>query len=122
MRNLLVLSEKEKVKIIEQPPSSLRELRTLLEQLIFNKASETAVSLNHHIASEDSDIDFIEAARLGKQTLKHPELMKKVWAKFKNQNKIALFLGVNRSSVNRRCKLYAIGDIPLADDDGGETE
>ena len=29
---------------------------------------------------------------------------------YKNQNKIALFLGVNRSSVNRRFKAFHIGD------------
>jgi len=29
-----------------------------------------------------------------------------LWNKFNNQNKIAAFLGVNRSSVNRRCREY----------------
>ena len=28
-----------------------------------------------------------------------------LWNKFKNQNKIATLLGVNRSSVNRRCNV-----------------
>ncbi len=119
MKNLLVLNEKEKIKIIEQPPSSFRELRLLLEQTILNKAAEAALHLHYHTSTEGNDVDFIEAARLGKQALKKPELMKKLWGKFKNQNKIALFLGVNRSSVNRRCKLYDIGDISLHDEPQG---
>ena len=50
--------------------------------------------------------ELIEAARLGKQALRNPRIMGILWAKFKNQTKIAEFLDVNRSSVNRRCKEY----------------
>ena len=55
-----------------------------------------------------SDPELIEAARLGKYALKDRQMMTKLWNTFKNQNKIALFLGVNRSSVNRRCKEYKL--------------
>ena len=40
--------------------------------------------------------------------LKDPKIMVMLWNKFKNQNKIANILGVNRSSVNRRCKEYGL--------------
>ena len=53
-----------------------------------------------------SDPELMEAARLGKHALKDPKVMGALWSKFKNQNKIAALLGVNRSSVNRRCKEY----------------
>ena len=44
---------------------------------------------------------------IGKKALKDPQIMSLLWEKFeKNQNRIATFLGVNRSSVNRRCKDY----------------
>ncbi len=109
MKNLFALSEKEKQKIIEQPPSSLRELRSRVEQLILNKSEESTLDLVQSLHGID-DPDLMEAARLGKQALKQPDLMRKLWEKFKNQNKIALFLGVNRSSVNRRIKLYDIGN------------
>ena len=53
-----------------------------------------------------TDPEIIEAARLGKHALRDPKIMTMLWSKFKNQNKIASLLGVNRSSVNRRCKEY----------------
>jgi len=56
---------------------------------------------------ETSDSKLIEAAQLGKHALKDKKTMTMLWEKFnKNQNKIAEFLEVNRSSVHRRCKLY----------------
>lgn len=46
------------------------------------------------------------AAQLGKHALKDVQLMKTLWKQLGNQTKIADLLGVNRSSVNRRCKEY----------------
>jgi len=57
-------------------------------------------------AYQVSDPNLMEIARLGKHALKDEKAMTILWNKFKNQNKIAVFLGVNRSSVNRRCKDY----------------
>jgi hypothetical protein len=110
MKKLFALHENEKQKIIEQPPTNFRELRTIIEQCILEKSTNVSGNLYQHPLEIQYDADVIEAARLGKHALKNPNLMKKLWQKFRNQNKIALFLGVNRSSVNRRCKLYDIGD------------
>ncbi|MDR3550270.1 MAG: hypothetical protein P4L31_02570 [Candidatus Babeliales bacterium] len=55
---------------------------------------------------EITDPQLIAASRLGKHALRDPQIMGLLWSKFNNQNKIATFLGVNRSSVNRRCKEY----------------
>ena len=60
-------------------------------------------------AYEVSDPELIYAARLGKKALKDQKTLALLWHKFKNQNKIALFLGVNRSSIHRRFKAYNIG-------------
>ena len=53
-----------------------------------------------------TDPQLMQAARLGKHALRDPKIMALLWNKFKSQSKIATFLGVNRSSVNRRCKDY----------------
>lgn len=108
LKNLFALSEKEKQKIIAMPPSSIKELRMRVEQQILHKSEESSLALDTQFSQID-DPDLVQAGRLGKQALKDPELMEKLWQKFKNQNKIALFLGVNRSSVNRRFKLFSIG-------------
>ena len=55
---------------------------------------------------EINDPELIKAAQLGKDCLKDSKIMAMLWNKFKNQNKIASFVGVNRSSINRRCKEY----------------
>ena len=58
-------------------------------------------------AVELHDVELTKIARLGRKALQDEKVMAMLWDKFeKNQNKIAAFLGVNRSSVNRRCKDY----------------
>ncbi len=44
------------------------------------------------------------AAQMGRAALTDEKLLRMLWSKLQNQNRIALFLGVNRSSVHRRCK------------------
>ena len=53
-----------------------------------------------------ADPDIAQAVQLGKKALKDPQVMGLLWEKLRNQNKIATLLGVNRSSVNRRCIEY----------------
>ncbi len=107
-KNILTLAERDKIKLIQSRPSSLQELKMRVQNLLIHKSKK------HHIYDETdfdpaydvSDPELFEAARLGKYALKDPKTMSLLWQKFKNQNKIATFLGVNRSSVNRRCKEY----------------
>ena len=107
---LLSLSEKEKEKIINQKPISLYELKERVQHNLINKTkkNESLYDIQFDPAYNISDPKLIEASRLGKHALKDPKIMALLWDKFKNQNKIALFLGVNRSSVNRRCKDYGL--------------
>ncbi len=107
---LLALSEKEKEKIITQKPISLYELKERVQNSLINKTkkNESLYDIQFDPAYNISDPKLIEASRLGKHALKDPKIMALLWDKFKNQNKIALFLGVNRSSVNRRCKDYGL--------------
>jgi len=109
---LLELNNREKKKLIDMHPSSLKELRAKIKQIITEKSKRHAIGQEEeelfHPAYTISDPDLVEASRLGKHALRDPRIMQMLWQKFKNQNKIALFLGVNRSSVNRRCKKYGL--------------
>lgn len=107
-KNLLALMEKDTNRFLRNRPLSLRECKQRVHQLMANK------SLKHNIQEStyfDSAYDIVEpdiadAVRLGKKALKDPQIMTLLWNKFKNQNKIATLLRVNRSSVNRRCQEY----------------
>jgi DNA-binding NtrC family response regulator len=109
-KNVLDLNEKDKNKIIQSKPTSLHELKIRVQQLLIQKSKENSIEQEVHFdpAYDISDPDLAQAARLGKHALRDPRMMVMLWNKFENQNKIASFLGVNRSSVNRRCREYNI--------------
>ena len=106
--HLLHFSHKERERITDQKPISLLELRQRVQHLLVTKSKknniheETTIDTTYAIA----DPLLEEAAQLGKYALKDKKILTLLWNTFKNQNKIALFLGVNRSSVHRRCKYY----------------
>lgn len=107
-KNMLELTDREKIKIANQRPISLQELKTKVQQALVSKSKKNEIFQETQFdpAYEITDPELIVAARLGKHALRDPKIMALLWSKFKNQNKIATFLGVNRSSVNRRCKDY----------------
>jgi DNA-binding NtrC family response regulator len=107
-KNVLDLNPKDKYKIVTSKPASLVELKTRVQQLLAQKSKQNAIDheVQFNPAYDTSDPDLILAVRLGKHALRDQRIMTMLWNKFKNQNKIATFLGVNRSSINRRCKEY----------------
>lgn len=107
-KNLLELSEKEKSKLIGNRPVSLQELKTKVQQILVQKSKKNNIEQEIHFdpAYEITDPELIQASRLGRYALRDHKMMVMLWNKFRNQNKIAAFLGVNRSSVNRRCREY----------------
>ncbi len=107
---LLTLSEKDRETLIAQRPASLYDIKESIKNLLLAKSKKMDVyeETTFDAAYNISDPKLAEAARLGKHALKDPMIMAMLWNKFKNQNKIALFLGVNRSSIHRRCKDYGI--------------
>jgi hypothetical protein len=109
-KNLIELNNKEKEKLITQRPVSLKELRTKVQQelVLKSKRKEVYEETQFDPAYEITDPDLIEAARLGKQALRDPRVLALLWRKFANQTKMASFLNVNRSSINRRLKEYKI--------------
>ena len=110
LKTFYELTEKEFNKIFKAKPSSLKELKSKI-QLVLKEKSQGSVNIQEEQFDPDFDISdpaTAEAARLGKHALKDPKILGHLLNKFKNQNKIATFLGVNRSSVNRRCKEYGL--------------
>lgn len=110
-KNMLELTDKEKKRLLETRPTSIQELKIKIQQLLITKSKKNQIYQETEFdpAYDISDPELAEAARLGKYALKDPRVMGLLWTKFSaNQNKIATFLGVNRSSVNRRCKDYKL--------------
>lgn len=109
-KNILELTDKEKVNLINKRPVSLQEFKEKVQYILTEKSKKNNIyqETEFNAAYNISDPSLIEAARLGKHALKDPKTLALLWEKFKNQNKIATFLGVNRSSVHRRCKEYSI--------------
>lgn len=107
-KTILDLNQKDKNKIMLNKPTSVQELKGRVQQLLSQKTKEAQIDQEIHFdpAYDISDPDLVMAARLGKHALRDQRIMIMLWNKFKNQNKIAAFLGVNRSSVNRRCREY----------------
>lgn len=107
-KNILQLTDKEKSKLIDLKPVSLYELKSKIQKLLVEKSKKNNIyqEIQFDPAYTIDDPSLSEAARLGKKALQDRRLMSLLWDKFKNQNQIAAFLNVNRSSVNRRCKEY----------------
>lgn len=103
---LLELSDRDKLGLATKRPASLTELRDKIQVLLTKKSKDSNIYAEAQFdpAYQLTDPHLIEAARLGKHALKDPRILTMLWNKFKSQSKIASFLGVNRSSVNRRCK------------------
>ena len=107
-QNFLELTEKEKAKIVLSRPTSLQEIKKRVKALLTKKSEKNAINPESTLDETYSIVDPLlkKAIELGKHALKEPKIMEALWNKFKNQNKIANLLGVNRSTINRRCKEY----------------
>ena len=103
----LSLTERDKERCLAQQPVSLHELRERIRTLMLSKSNgEEPRTSNSGTNSGDPTVQA--AVRLGKQALRDQALMTLLWNKFQNQTRIATLLGVNRSSVNRRCREYGL--------------
>lgn len=108
LQHVLALTDKEKNLFTHDRPVSLQELKTRVQHILVKKSKKNQIyqEVSFDPAYDMTDPDLIKAARLGKKALQDERIMVMLWNKFQNQNKISAFLGVNRSSVNRRCKEY----------------
>lgn len=107
-KNILTLSEKEKEQLVTNRPENIQALKKRIQALLLQKAkkNDVAEDVTFDSAYLITDPELAQAARLGKHALKDQRLMTMLWNKFKNPTHIAMFLGVNRTSVYRRCKTY----------------
>lgn len=109
VQKIFAISDYEKRKLLMERPLSLTHLKDKIINLLTNKNKNTIIE--HKICLDATfsraDHTLAEAAKLGKNALKDHHIVTFLWHHFeKNQNRIALFLGVNRSSVNRRIKEF----------------
>lgn len=112
LKRVLTLTEKEKAMLFEEKVESLHELRHALNTLLAHKSAEAEITINPAksttLDTQHQEELINRAILLGKKALKDKELMSFLWKKFQNQAKIATLLGVNRSSVNRRCQQFGL--------------
>ncbi len=107
-KDLLMLTDKDTKQLLADPPLSLYEFKerihTLLVEKSYKQNLDTMTTFDP--AYNIADPIIAQAVRLGKKALKDPQIMAHLWQTFKSQTKIAQLLGVNRSSVHRRCQDY----------------
>lgn len=105
-----LLSDKEKQKIKKEYPKSVQELRRLVYEMLEKKAKNNLLSISIKMPSDmisAPELNLGYIATLGKNALKDKACMVYLWKEFGgSQTKIANLLGVNRSSVSRRCRFY----------------
>jgi len=105
---LLSISKRDKEQLIDRRPASLQEFKSKIQYILTQKSKDNHIYHETHFDPEFNITNpkLLKAASLGKHALKDAEIMSMLWTQFQCQTKIAQFLGVNRSSVNRRCKEY----------------
>lgn len=110
-QNLLEFTSRDKEQLMKTRSLSMCGLRKKINQILVEKSKKNEIyhNVTFDPASHIADPDLAEAARLGKNALRDPKRLVMLMEKFDhNQNKVAAFLGVNRSSINRRLKAYKI--------------
>lgn len=109
IKDFLELTDREKAHLVRSRPVSLHEFKNRVQLLLKQKSHKQHVhdEVEFDPAFGVNNPELVRIARLGKHALRDEKIMVFLWNKFdKNQNKIAEFIGVNRSSVNRRCKKF----------------
>lgn len=110
-KKFLDFTTRDKDKLITTQSTSLCGLRKKVTQILVEKSRKHEIyhTITFDPASHIADPELAEAARLGKNALRDRKKLVMLMERFDgNQNKVASFLGVNRSSINRRLKAYKI--------------
>ena len=111
-KDVLALSEADRSRITGKKPTSLQEVKHRVHQFLAIKKRKGGVYKGSYFdpAVYINDPELVAAVRMGKKALRDKKVLTFLWQRFKNQAKIAKLLGVNRSSVCRRCKEYGLVD------------
>ncbi len=110
LKNLLELSAHEKYRMMQERAISLHEFKTKVKNALVKKSQKQDIfhEIKFEAAYSISDPELAQAAKLGKKALKDPKVLAMLLRKLKTQSRVADFLGVNRSSINRRLKQYKL--------------
>ena len=109
-KNLLALTEKDRMRLLANRPLSLHEFREKIHQMLITKSVRNNIEdLTEFDPAYNRSVSKYKMPKLS-DSEKKPYKTLKAWLfcgiSLENQNKIATLLGVNRSSVNRRCQEY----------------
>jgi len=107
-KEFITLTHLEKTQIYQQLPQSFREFYQIVTQIIKRKLKSKQIIESYQLVEQT--YDETTAPYLDKHALKESNTLIMLWKQFKSYRKIATFLGVNPSSVQRRCK--KLGIIP----------
>lgn len=110
-KKLLEFTARDKEQLMQTRLLSLSGLRKKVSQLLIEKSKKHEIyhNITFDSGSHIVDPELAEAAQLGKYALRDRKKLIMLMKKFDyNQNKVAAFLGVNRSSINRRLKEHKI--------------
>ncbi len=123
-KNILQLNNYERAKLFEKHFVSMHAFKEKVYNLIVEKAEKNNISESSEFdtAFYARDPKLTEIAHLGVKAVDDPQLMKLLWEKFGSQTRIAEFLGVNKSTISRRCKMYNLGQAPPPEESPEENE
>lgn len=111
LQKLLEVTPRDKEQLKKARSVSLNGFRKKINQILTEKSKKHEIYHNATFdpASHIADVELAAAAQLGKNVLRDKKRLTMLMEKFEfNQNKVAAFLGVNRSSINRRLRTYQI--------------
>jgi hypothetical protein len=109
------LSSTQHTLLLENPALSFTQLRLAVEELFTSRLAQEEKGVLAAVQADDRRLltpEIIGILRLGKHALKERKCLQKLVEVFKHQTKIAEMLGVNKSSVSRRCKEFGLETEP----------
>ncbi|HBY05638.1 MAG: Transcriptional regulator of aroF, aroG, tyrA and aromatic amino acid transport [candidate division TM6 bacterium GW2011_GWE2_42_60] len=112
LKKVLGLTERERKQLLKEDIPSFDLLKKRVYGLLHLKAVSQQVELEGELV-DAYDEELNRMVLMGARALKDRETLVYLWDKFKCQAKIASILGVNKSSVSRRCKMFGIESISV---------
>lgn len=116
LKKVLGLTEREQRQLWQEQLASIDLLKKRIYALLQLKAEGQHVELEgNEVGIYDEQLQKI--VMLGARALKDRKALAYLWHKFQCQAKIALILGVNKSSVSRRCRSFGFELAPTKKED-----
>ena len=107
LKKVLGLTEREQQQLWDEQLPSIDLLKKRVYALLQLKAAGQQIELSGCMV-DANDEQLHKIVMLGARALKDQNALAYLWNKFQCQAKIASILGVNKSSVSRRCKAFGL--------------